>query len=109
MISITISKDVSDWNETEGQGLKSWCTMHETETLGRNQTIKGVLANYGLELSRFEDLTDEYEPEGTLSRRLSYSRIENEDGDEDEDGAYIADFNVWVSTYTEIKTEKVTE
>jgi hypothetical protein len=109
MIQITISKDVSDWNETDGQGLKSWCTIYETETLGRNQTIKGVLANYGLELLRFEDITEETEPEGTLHRRLSYFQVENENGDEDENGAYSADFNVWISTYTETKTDKVTE
>lgn len=93
---IRLVKEVSDWDEKEGQGLKSWITLDETDFIsGTKDFLNKWLEKFGLEFKSFEERKDAENWE----EEYEYSQIENAEGLEDDKGKYIAQYSLFITEW----------
>ncbi len=89
-------KRVAEWDNEHGEGKD----LHYLDVASKTVYLDGILYTAELALQQFiEDvLYFDYEPDrlSIIDNRVIYTALENEDGHEDENGCYIADYDIYM-------------
>lgn len=104
-----LNKEVSDWDNEKGAGTQRTIIMEQSglvEAPNVDQLKKEIqrwTEKWGLSFKEFGRF-DEGDENESLGGRFSFNQIEDDEGDEDKNGNYLADYDLYVKV---MKTERV--
>jgi hypothetical protein len=105
---LNLFKSVDDWGPDGAQAntrdIDAWSSSVVADSLdGIKSAIAKWLDNYGMDFAKFAVFDeDDVKPED--GRRFTFCQVEDDAGSPDEDGAYLADYDLRVKLAQSIET-----
>lgn len=101
----SIENVVQDWSETEGAGIAHWQTLDESgmyECENESEALIHICEKFGFDSKVFQTAEQVFgEKCETDNGRYMFNRIENNDGEADEKGKFLTEYNVYITMYTQ--------
>lgn len=102
--NVSLEKLVDDWGE-DGAAGNTRTVFYESETLtAENEAdlkkqVSKFVGNLGVDLAEFIIFNEEKSGE----KQFSHSRVEDNDGNEDVNGKYLADYSLYVKCFKSVQ------
>lgn len=98
-VEINCLKSVDRWGkdgaEGKGRDVDAWSNYNVIERMPEINDIDRLLDRYDLEFSKFSFMPDDELNDG--KKRFTFCRIENNEGEEDDNGNWLADYDIYVA------------